>query len=44
MFMAAIPIERDAVVWARLPVRICPVTTWSFECCQYHGELTDSSG
>ena len=31
MFMAAIPIERDVVVWARLPVRICPVTTWSFE-------------
>ena len=42
--MAAIPIETDAVVvvWARLRMRICPVTTW-FECCQYHGKLTDSS-
>ena len=25
MFMAAIPIERDAVVWARLRMKICPV-------------------
>ena len=42
--MAAIPIEREAVVWARLRMKICPVKTWGFECCQYHGELTDSSG
>ena len=44
--MADIPIERDAVVWARLRMRLCPslaVTSWGFECCQYHGELTDSS-
>ena len=33
MFMAAIPIETDAVVWAKLRMRICPVTTWGFECC-----------
>ena len=31
--MAAIPIEKDAVVWARLHMRIFPVT-WGFECCQ----------
>ena len=32
--MAAIGlrIERDAVVWSRLHLRICPVTTWGFEC------------
>ena len=24
--MAAIPIEKDAVIWARLHMRICPVT------------------
>ena len=32
--MAAIPIERDAVVWARLRMRLCPslaVTSWGFE-------------
>ena len=40
--MAAIPIEKDAVVWARLYMRIFPVTTWGFECCQYHGKLADS--
>ena len=40
MGMAAIPIERDAAVWGRLRMRICPVTNWGFECCQYHGELT----
>ena len=30
------------VVWARLRTRICPVTTLGFECCQCHGELTNS--
>ena len=32
MFMAAIPIERDAAAWGRLRMRICPVTNWGFEC------------
>ena len=46
MFMEAIPIERDAVVWAMQTPgnRLCPVTTWVFQCCQYHGELTNSNG
>ena len=45
MFMAATPIERDAVVWGRPHMRICPVTNWGLSVVStMHGELTDSSG